>query len=387
MNKARLIITAITIEKLTQNEVARRYGVSQSWVSKLVTRFEQEGEAALTPKSQRPHTSPTAHDTTTTELILTLRTELSEQGHDAGAHTIAWHLATHHNLTIHPATIWRCLKKHGAITPQPQKRPRSSYIRFQAELPNETWQSDFTHFRLATGEDTEIITWLDDHARFALHVSTHHRITAKIVLHTFEETSQIHGQPASTLTDNGMVFTTRLAAGRRGLNSHNALEAHLAKHGIRQKNSTPGHPTTCGKVGRFRQTMKNWLRRQKPAHTIEELQHLIDQFVKEYNHNRPHRSLGRRTPAQTYEALGKDTPNPHTLHSESRVRYDKVDSTGSITFRFAGKMHHIGIGRPYKNTKVVMLVEGLNIRVVDQETGELLRDLTLDTTRDYQRQK
>lgn len=247
MNKARLIITAITVEHITQDEAAHRYGVSQSWVSKLLTRYKHEGEAAFTAKSKRPHNTPTATLPDTIELISQIRTTLETAGHDAGAHTIAWHLQTHHNITIHPTTIWRYLKRLGVITAQPQKRPRSSYIRFQAELPNETLQSDFTHFRLATGADTEIITWLDDHSRFALHVSVHHRITAKIVLDTFQETTGKHGEPASTLTNNGMVFTTKLAAGRRGLNSHNALEAHLAKQGIRQKNSTPGHPTTCEK--------------------------------------------------------------------------------------------------------------------------------------------
>lgn len=387
MNKARLIITALHIENLTQQEAATRYGVSQSWVSKLVTRYKKEGEAAFHPRSKRPHTSTTQLGNEVIQLILTLRQELSQQGHDAGAHTIAWHLHTHHNHTVHPATIWRYLKKHGLITPQPQKRPKSSYIRFEASLPNETWQSDFTHYRLTSGHTTEIITWLDDHSRLALHVSAHHRITAQIVLHTFQETTANYGQPASTLTDNGMVFTTKLAAGRKGLNSRNALEAHLATHGIRQKNSTPGHPTTCGKVERFQQTLKKWLRAQphQPA-TLTELQTLLDTFTEEYNNHRPHRSLGRQTPAQKYDSLAKDHPHPEALNNESRVRYDKVDTTGVVTFRHAGKLHHIGIGRPYKNTKIIMLIDGLNIRVVDQKTGELIRELTLDTTKDYQPQ-
>lgn len=387
MNKARLIITAINVENITQAEAARRYGVTPGWVSKLVQRHRIEGEAAFKAKQRRPHTSPTATPESTVEFITQLRDSLTQAGHDAGAHTIAWHLDTHHNITIHPTTIWRYLKKNGAITPQPQKRPRSSYIRFQAELPNETWQSDFTHYRLATDVDTEIITWLDDHSRFALHVSAHHRITAKIVLETFLETTQTYGEPASTLTDNGMVFTTKLAAGRRGLNSLNALEAHLAKQGIRQKNSTPGHPTTCGKVERFQQTMKKYLRQQPPPNTLAELQDLIDEFVTEYNQHRPHRSLGRHTPEQTYNGLAKAKPDPSLLNTESRVRYDKVDTTGSISFRYAGKMHHIGIGRHYKNTRVIMLVDGIEIRVVDQQTGELLRELTLDISKDYQPQK
>ena len=84
---------------------------------------------------------------------------------------------------------------------------------------------------------------------------------------------------------------------------------------------------------------------------------------------------------------GRHQPSPAALSSDTRVRNDKVDSTGVITFRYAGKLHHIGIGRPYKNTRVIMLIDGREIRVVDQKTGELIRELTLDPTHDYQRQQ
>ena len=133
--------------------------------------------------------------------------------------------------------------------------------------------------------------------------------------------------------------------------------------------------------------MKKYLRQQPPPNTLAELQDLIDEFVTEYNQHRPHRSLGLHTPEQAYNGLAKAQPDPTLLNTESRVRYDKVDTTGSISFRHAGKMHHRGIGRHYKNTRVIMLVDGLEIRVVDQQTGELLRELTLDTTKNYQPQK
>ncbi len=100
------------------------------------------------------------------------------------------------------------------MTPAPQKRPRSSYVRFQAEQPNEMWQADFTHYPLTTGVDVEILSWLDDHARHALSVTAHLRVTGPIVVDTFRAAVALHGAPASTLTDNGMVFTTRLAGGR-----------------------------------------------------------------------------------------------------------------------------------------------------------------------------
>ena len=168
----------------------------------------------------------------------------------------------HHGVRVSSATISRYLAKAGLVTPQPQKKPRSSYIRFEADQPNECWQSDFTHYRLVTrsggpGAHVEILSWLDDHSRKALSVTAHRRITGRTVLGCFREAVAIHGVPASTLTDNGMVFTTRLAGGKGG---RNALESELHRLGVHQKNSQPNHPTTCGKVERFQQTMKKWLR-------------------------------------------------------------------------------------------------------------------------------
>ena len=248
MSKARLVITAVVVEGRSQAEVARSYGVSKGWVSKLLARYRAEGETAFEPRSRRPKTSPTSIDAATVELITRTRKELSDQGLDAGPETIAWHLEHHHQVQVSRTTISRYLTASGLVVPTPKKRPRSSYIRFQAELPNETWQADFTHYRLVDSTDTEILTWLDDHSRYALHVTAWPRVTGPIVHDTFRAAVAAHGIPASTLTDNGMVFTTRLSGGRGG---RNALEHELRRLHITQKNSTPNHPTTCGKVERF----------------------------------------------------------------------------------------------------------------------------------------
>lgn len=82
-----------------------------------------------------------------------LRQTLTRAGLDAGPETIKWHLAQHHRIDISAATISRHLTKAGLVTPSPKKRPKSSYIRFQADMPTQTWQSDFTHYRLTTGAD------------------------------------------------------------------------------------------------------------------------------------------------------------------------------------------------------------------------------------------
>ena len=175
-----------------------------------MARYTAEGEAAFELRSRRPLTNPTQLAPDLVARIIELRQSLA-QGLDNGPHTLAWHLQHHHGLTVAPATIHRHLVKADLVTPAPKKRPKSSYLSFEAELPNEMWQSDFTHKALADGTDTEILTWLDDHSRMALSVIAHHRVTGTIVLTTFRETVATHGIPASTLTDNGMVFTVRLS--------------------------------------------------------------------------------------------------------------------------------------------------------------------------------
>jgi transposase InsO family protein len=381
MSKARLVITAVVVEGRSQSAVAREYGVSQGWISRLVTRYRAEGEAAFEPRSRRPHTSPTRLPQTTIDLIVELRNTLSTAGLDAGPHTIAWHLEHHHQLQVSVASISRHLAAAGLVTPTPAKRPKSSYIRFAAEQPNERWQADFTHWWLADKTHTEILTWLDDHSRYALSVTAHRRVTATIVLDTFRNAYAAQGIPASTLTDNGMVFTTRLAGGKGG---RNQLESELRRLGVTQINSTPNHPTTCGKVERFQQTLKRWLTHQPPAHTIAELQTHLDAFVDEYNHRRPHRSLPHRaTPATAYQARLKAAPGTR-VDTHDRVRTDRVDQAGSITLRVGGRLHHIGVGRIHYRTRVLLLVQDLNIKIINAATGELLRELVLDPTRDYQ---
>jgi len=388
MSKARLVITAVIVEGRSQAEVARSYGVSAGWVSKLVARYRAEGEAAFEPRSRRPKTSPQAIDPSIVERIVALRHQLAEAGADAGPDTIQWHLQHFHRVSVSTSSISRYLSAAGLVVPQPHKRPRSSYIRFEADQPNECWQSDFTHYRLvgadgSPGRDVEILSWLDDHSRFALGVGAHVRITGPIVLARFREATGAHGIPASTLTDNGMVFTTRLAGGKGG---RNAFESELRRLGVHQKNSRPNHPTTCGKVERFQQTMKKWLRAQpRQPTTVDELQRLCDGFVDFYNYQRPHRSLlHRSTPATAYLARPKALPGDRRLDTHDRVRTDVVDTTGSVTLRVHGRLHHIGIGRTLARTHVILLVADLHVRVVDASTGELLRELTIDPERDYQ---
>jgi transposase InsO family protein len=379
-----MVITAVVVERRPVAEVAASYGVHRAWVYRLLARYGAEGEAAFEARSRRPRSSPTATPQPVVERILQIRKELTGRGLDAGPHTIAWHLAQE-QISVSTATVSRILTRHGAVVPDPAKRPRSSYRRFEADLPNQVWQSDFTHWQLADGRDVEILNWLDDHSRYLLGCTAHRPVTGPIVLTQFRAVTAAHGLPASVLTDNGLVYTTRFAGGRRGKTTRNGLETELARLGVQQKNSSPNHPQTCGKVERLHQTLKKWLAKQPRARSLPELQTQLDAFRQEYNQRRPHRALARQTPAVAYAARPKATPTG-VSPSHERVRRDRIDDSGVVTLRHHGRLHHIGIGRTHARTHVLLLIQDLEIRIINEQTGELLRELTLDPTRDYQPQ-
>ncbi|MDE0702028.1 MAG: integrase core domain-containing protein [Acidimicrobiaceae bacterium] len=239
------------------------------------------------------------------------------------------------------------------------------------------------HWRLANGANTEILSFIDDRSRYALNVSAHNHINTPKVIAVFRETADQHGYPASVLSDNAMYYTARFARG--GASSPNRFETLLNELGIQQKHSRPNHPTTCGKVERFQQTLKKWLTAQTPAANLNQLQNQLNNFTDTYNNHRPHRSLNRAVPTDIYTQLPKTTPNTEPT-SQHRIRHDHVDTYRKVTLRHNGKLHHIGIGRKHAHTPVIMLINNLNIRIINQTTGQLLRQLTLNPNRDYQPQ-
>ena len=382
MSLARLVVTAVRLQGRTKSEVARDYRVSRGWVRELVRRYEEQGEAGLEPQSRRPLSSPQRTPVELEDEIVELRKALSDQGLDAGAHTLAYHLAERHDTVPSVATIWRILSRRGFVTPQPQKRPRSSFVRLEAEMPNERWQADITHWALVDGAPADILNIIDDHSR--LLIASHARATTKAadVVTSFRKAAAQHGFPASMLTDNGAVFTASYRGGGRC-----AIECELAALGIVYRHSTPYHPQTCGKVERFHQTLKRWLDKQPDARTTRDLQAQLDWFRDYYNTVRPHRALGRRTPATAFEARPKAEPSGSgfLVPGHYRVRRDRIDPSGVVTLRYNSRLHHIGLGRRFARARVLVLVADLDVRVLTED-GELLRELTLDPSRDYQRQ-
>jgi transposase InsO family protein len=380
---ARVVITAVVVEGRSRSEVARDYGVSRRWVQTLVGRYLVEGEAAFEPRSRRPHGQPRRTPVEVEDQIVACRKQLAGAGWDAGAQSIAAVLSGQGVVVPSVATIWRVLSRRGFVTPQPHKRPRSSWRRFEAQLPNEVWQADITHWLLADGGEVEILNIIDDHSRLLVGATARRVFKAADVVTAALAAMATHGRPERMLTDNGAVFTGSYR-GRGWV----ALERELTALGIGLRHCRPYHPQTCGKVERLHQTLKKWLTRQPPPATVAQLQTQLDTFAEHYNSRRPHRALNRATPVAAWHARPRAIPaNPGILASEHfRVRRDKIDTTGTISLRHNSRLHHIGIGRTYAGTRVLILALDTKIRIIT-ETGQLLRELTLNPDRDYQPQQ
>ena len=377
MSFGHYLVDAALLEGRSLSKLARQHGISQSWAYELLARYREGGYEALEPRSRRAHSFPRQIAPEVVATIVRLREELIAAGHDAGAVTIAHHLRPLVDNVPAVATIWRTLSRQGLVTPQPHKRPKSSFIRFEADLPNQLWQGDITLWALADGTEVEILNFLDDHSRLLVASDALIRFKAADVLHSFVAAGHAWGLPESLLTDNGAVFT---ANSRRG---KVVLESQLEMLGVQAKHSTPYHPQTCGKVERFHQSLKRFLGKQPAPTSLAVLQLQLDIFRSYYNQQRPHRALDGRTPLVAFNARLKAAPKSPAPATHYRVRKDRIDSCGRVTLRYLSRLRHIAVGRAYARQRVRLLVADADVRVL-AEDGSLIRQLTLDPNRVYQ---
>ena len=379
MSKHRVAVLKVIAKQRSVTAAAAEYGLSRQHLQRLLKRYRAGGLEALEPRSRRPQTSPGRTPEAVRTRIIALRAELTAVGLDAGPVTIAWHLGREGLAMPSSSTVRRILHAAGLVVPEPRKRPRSSWIRWQAAAPNELWQSDFTHWRLATGTEVEILNWLDDHSRYLLAATAFARVTGDDVVATFVATGDAHGWPASTLTDNGAVYTSRFTGGRNG------FEYLLAYLGVRQRNGAPGHPQTQGKIERFHQTLKRWLGHQPAATSLAELQAQLDAFRVDYNEHRPHRATGRIPPGEAYRAMPKVYPAGRGAPGHFRLRYDVTDSKGAMTLRRAGRLYHLKVGAAHCRRRVLAIADERDVTVVALDTGEVLSTHLIEPARGYWR--
>lgn len=185
MGLERYVVDAVVVEGRSAREIARLHGISKSWVYALVARFHAGGYDALAPRSRRPRSCSHQVGPELQAAILSCATSsvtpVTTVAPSPSRTTWRSPFPTSHRWH----RSWRILSRHGLITPQPHKRPRSSFIRFEAALPNEMWQADSTHWHLADGSGVEILNLIDDHSRLAVGSDAFSTVKAADVVQSF----------------------------------------------------------------------------------------------------------------------------------------------------------------------------------------------------------
>ena len=365
----------IASEDLNVAAFCREQGMSRDTFYRWRRRYRAEGLDGLEPRSRAPRSSPARISGEVEEAIVALRKELADLGVDHGPSTIQWHLGRRGLRKVpSEATIWRVLVRRGFVVPEPRKRPKSSFRRFEASAPNELWQADCIEWTIATGV-VKVLSFLDDHSRVALRVKALPEATTEATWIGFCDAAAVWGVPLGQLSDNGLNFSGRL----RGVEVQ--FERELRAIGVVPKTSRPFHPQTCGKVERFQQTLKKWLRRRPLARDLTQLQAQLDGFVHYYNHHRPHRGIGRITPAQRWEATPPAINLGVALPSPTRSTTVTVEATGVV--RIGASSARAWVGQRWAGRTATIHYDDNHAAVfIDHE---LVRALTLTPGTTYYR--
>ena len=383
MKMAAAVVAVAAGGKVNVSEVCRQAVVSRPTFYKYVARVRAEGTDGLRPRSRRPRSFPRQVSPVVEDAIVRKRKELQDAGLDHGATTILWHLGrddTIRSRVPSVATIHRVLVRRGLVFAQPEKRPKSSWRRFEAPAPNEWWQVDFFDWVIATGL-VHVFNFLDDHSRVAARSRPVEHATTEEAWTTFCQACELWGMPAGVLSDNGLQFSGKL----RGFEVY--FEMKLREAGVRPFTGRAYHPQTTGKVERFQQTVKKWLRRYDHRHGIArdltELQARLDEFCQVYNHERPHQGIGRVTPFSRWRASPKTLPSPTPLPAPARSTHGrfKVNRNGVIAIVGQDLVISVGVRWVGRDATVVIDPNDYATVIID---GELVRHFKLDRSRPFQ---
>jgi transposase InsO family protein len=315
-------------------DVARRYGVSRQTVHGWLKAYAVEGLRGLADRSSRPQSCPHQMAPQVEARVVEMRRE-----HPGwGSRTILYWLARE-GVSPLPgrSSVDRCLVRHGLITPQARKRKRSDYVRWERARAMELWQMDIVGgVRLADGSEAKIVSGIDDHSRFVVSALVVARATAKPTCDALVLAMRRHGVPDAILTDNGKVFTARFGPGPGPV----LFDRICHENGIKHLLTAPRSPTTTGKVERWHKTMRGEFLTGKVFASIADAQAQLDAWVRHYNHDRPHQSIGHVPPIERFQ-LAERTPaavktvEPAAVPAAGPVTTRRVSKTGTISFATA----------------------------------------------------
>jgi transposase InsO family protein len=280
--------------RATITDIARRYGVDRRTVHRWLVRYAAGGLGALADRSSKPDRCPHQIPPEVEARIVALR----RASPGWGPRTILSRLRRDLDEPPSRSAIYRCLVRHRLIAPKPRRRRREDYKRWERSRPMELWQIDVMGgVRLTDGTQLSVVTGIDDHSRFCVMAKAVTRATARPVCDALLEGLSRHGVPEQILTDNGRVFTGKLA--RKPANV--AFDRICLNNGIRHLLTAPYSPTTTGKIERLHKTMRKEFFAGATFASIEQAQEGLDRWVAHYNHYREHQGIGDVAPIRRFE--------------------------------------------------------------------------------------
>ena len=316
----------------TVTDVARRHGVARQTVHEWLRRYGSAGLAGLVDGSARPLSCPHQMPAGVEARVVELRRAYPGWGPRSIRHQL---VRDEVEPLVSLSAIYRCLVRHGLITPQARKRKRSDYKRWERSRAMELWQMDIVGgVQIVDGSEAKIVSGVDDHSRFCISAHVVARATARPTCDALGLAMRRHGVPAEILTDNGKVFTGRFGPGTGEV----LFDRICRENGIKHILTRPRSPTTTGKVERWHKTLRVEFLNGKVFDSIADAQAQLDVWVEHYNRVRPHQSLGMATPWDRFKlAKSERAPRPVEPAADpagvmppSAIR--RVDRKGTISF-------------------------------------------------------
>jgi transposase InsO family protein len=370
--KLAAMMAEVDAGRLTVSATCARLGISRQTYYKYRSRFDAEGVSGLIPRSRRPHRSPGGTPEPMVQLIVAARAALSLEGWDNGATSIYYRLLRDGQQPPTARTVHRVLARAGLIQPQPGKRPRSSFRKFEFPATDDCWQIDAFSYLLADGEEVVVFELIDDRSRSLLDARGWPDEDTLGAWTCVAQAIHRYGKPLMVLSDNSLAFT-----GRK-LGNVVLFEKNLITLGIKPIWTSPRHPQTCGKNERGHRTARHWLSRRPPAANLEELQQLLDRYRDGFN-NRPHQALDGATPLEQRAASMRTNPRPGLAPS-----YPTTVSTHTATSHGAIGVSGVivGLGVEYAGQQVSCF--NTNDHVLIFYKHHLVHQFTIDRSRNYQ---
>ena len=307
-------------------QLCRTYGISRKTGYKWVNRYQQQGLDALEEQSRRPHQSPLSTPYAIRKAIIELRTKSRMT---PGARKIQALLAQQFPNEAIPShtTIYAILHQEDLVKPRKKRSRVMPYAQPFAPVhgPNEVWSADYKgQMKLGNGKWCYPLTVMDHDSRYLLDCQGLTGTTLTETKQRFTRLFKTHGLPNRIRTDNGVPFASRAAGGL------SQLSVWWIRLGIMPERIEPGKPQQNGRHERMHRTLKKATARPV-ASSMRVQQKRFDEFIQEYNEQRPHEALKQKTPASRYSDSLREYPDklPELTYPDYYQCY-RVRKTGVI---------------------------------------------------------